>query len=204
MGVELRLKGVALPCIAQEAIRAGLAVKLTPAVTPASAILSGTADPDPHFQGSNYNIVQGAVLPMADDDVEARYVAAFRVYNETPPLYTGLTDNFADHGYTLREFPEGLDNFPVAVTLEMTVPRLKEDAVIPSGALMLAYDEGIYTVTSGCFVDAAFAVGDALSVMGTGADRGKWYKGAGGKVAIVWEHIHNKSTLTIKTKEFAS
>ena len=80
----------------------------------------------------------------------------------------------------------------------MTPPRLADDATIPSGALMLAYDEGIYTVTSGCYYGAlsSFTIGSAVSVKG---GTGKWYQGTGGTVATVFEKNTTKGTLTIKT-----
>jgi hypothetical protein len=82
----------------------------------------------------------------------------------------------------------------------MVAPRLKDtDAgeTILSGALMLAYDDGIYTVTSGCFVNSAFTVGDAVSVKGT---TGKWYASGTGQVATVFEYDSTKVKLTIKTR----
>ena len=89
MGVEIRLQGTAIPCIAETDIKAGLAVKLVASVN-APAVLSGSADPDPAFRDGIYNILQGADLPVSDNDTLAKYVAAFRVYNEKPPLYESL------------------------------------------------------------------------------------------------------------------
>jgi len=196
MGVEIRIQGTALPCIAQQDIKAGLAVKLYSAQ--AVKVLAGNADPDPHLQGGIYNVIQGAVLPTSDNDGSAKYVAAFRVYNEKPPIYKGLAT--LDKGlstvpYTLRSFDAG-ENLPDDVNLDMVVPRLKDDATIPSGALMLAYDEGIYTVTSGCFETGTYNPGDAISVK-TG---GIWYKSATAQVAVVFEQNSTKNTLTIKTE----
>ena len=199
MGVEIRLRGTAIPCIAQEDIKAGLAVKLGAAAN-APQILSGNADPDPNLQGGIYNVQQGASLPTGDNDTDAKYVAAFRVYNEKPPLYEDLPANNESSTtvpYTLRPVTEGSENLPADVTLRMVVPRLKEDATIPSGALMLAYDEGIYTVTSGCYSGAlsTFSIGGAISV-NTG---GLWVNGSGGQVGICFEKNTTKGTLTIKT-----
>ena len=95
----------------------------------------------------------------------------------------------------MRSFDAG-ENLPDDVNLDMVVPRLKEDATIPSGALMLAYDEGIYTVTSGCFEAGTYNPGDAISVK-TG---GIWYKSATAQVAVVFEQNSTKNTLTIKTE----
>jgi len=203
MGVEIRLRGTAIPCIAQQAIQAGLAVKLVPAISPTyPAVLGGTADPDPRLQGGIYNVLQGAVLPIADDDATAKYVAAFRVYNEKPPLFETLP--VQDVGgstvpYTMRELVEDSENLPAtSITLRMVVPRLKEDAIIASGALMLAYDEGIYTVSSGCFEQGVYTIGNAISVRTAGI----WYEGTGGQVGIVFEqNTTKKNTLTIKTSQ---
>jgi hypothetical protein len=183
--MEIKLMGTAIPCVAQQDIKAGLAVKLVPA--------TGKSSPD---------VVQGAVLPTANDDTAAHFMAAFRVYNETPPLYEGLptldeTGNTTSQPYTLRGWPEGTENLPADVKLRMVAPRLKSpEETILSGALMLAYDTGIYTVTSGCYYGTSFDVGDSISVKGT---TGKWYNGAGGKVGVVFEFNSTKGELTIKT-----
>jgi len=204
MGVEIKLQGTAIPCIAAQDIQAGRAVKLVASVL-APAILGGTADPDPRLQGGIYNVLQGADYPDTDNAIDgitghgiAKFVAAFRVYNEKPPLYETLTP--LDVGgstvpYVLREWVAGSENLPADVTLRMVVPRLKEDATIPSGALMLAYDEGIYTVSSGCFENGTFTIGADISVRANGI----WYQGATAKVGIVFESNSTKNTLTIKT-----
>ena len=67
MGVEIRLRGTAIPCIAQQKIRAGLAVRLVAAAN-SPRILGGTADPDPRLQDGIYNVLQGADLPAAAAD----------------------------------------------------------------------------------------------------------------------------------------
>lgn len=199
MGVEIRLRGTAIPCIAQEAIQAGLAVIIGAAAN-APRVLAGSPDPDPRLQGGIYNVLQGASLPTTDDDASAKYVAAFRVYNEKPPLYETMpVQDVGDSTipYTMREFVAGSENLPASVTLRMVVPRLKEDATIPSGALMLAYDEGIYTVTSGCFQAGTYTIGAAISVLTAGI----WYEGANAQVGIVFEQNTTKNTLTIKTSQ---
>jgi len=205
MGVEIRLRGIAIPCIAQQDITAGLAVILGPATSTAPPrILSGNPDPDPRLQGGIYNVLQGADLPGSDNEADgigvgtARYVAAFRVYNEKPPLYETLPAS--DIGgstipYTLRPFIEGEENLPADVTLQMTVPRLKESATIPSGALMLAYDNGIYTVSSGVFEAGTYTIGAEISVRAQGI----WYQGDTAPVGQVFEQNTTNNTLTIKT-----
>jgi len=198
MGVEIRLRGTAIPCIAQEDIKAGLAVKLGAASNAPRTLDERDAIPDPNLQGGIFNVLQGASLPTSDNDTSAKYVAAFRVFNEKPPLYEDTPSQDVGGStvpYTLREFVEGSENLPADVTLRMVVPRLKEDATIPSGALMLAYDDGIYTVTSGCFEAGTYTIGAAISVK-TG---GKWYQGDSGQVGIVFEQNTTKNTLTIKT-----
>lgn len=186
--MEIKLMGTAIPCVAQQDIKAGLAVKLVPA--------TGKSSPD---------VVQGAVLPTSDNDTAAHYVAAFRVYNEVPPIYEGLATldtagNATGQPYTLRTYPEGTENLPDDVKLRMVAPRLKSpEETILSGALMLAYDEGIYTVTSGCYYGSSFSVGDIVSVKGSG-NNGKWYNGASGPVGVVFEFNSTKGELTIKTE----
>ncbi len=181
--MEIRLQGTAIPCVAQQDIVAGLAIKLVPDTT------TSATSPD---------VVQGADLPGADDNAEARYVAMFRVFNEKPPIYQTLpTLDVGDstQPYVLREFVEGSENLPADVTLRMVVPRLKEEETIPSGSLMLAYDDGIYKVTSGCVEGTTFAVGDIISVKAGG----KWYNGSGARVATVFEYDSTLNHLTVKT-----
>ena len=179
--MEIRLQGTAIPCVAGQDIVAGLAVKILPA--------EGKSSPD---------VVQAAYLPGAASDTEARYVAAFRVYNEKPPIYEGLpTLDIGDstQPYTLRSFVEGSENLPASVTLRMVPPRLKEEETILSGELMLAYDDGIYMVTSGCFVQAAYTVGAIVSTVAGG----QWTLGSGGRVATVFEYDGTNAKLTLKT-----
>jgi len=197
MGVEIRLRGTAIPCIAQQDITAGLAVKLG-AASNSPKVLLGNPDTDPRLQGGIFSVTQGASLPTSDNDQDARYVAAFRVYNEKPPIYDDLAsenESSVSIPYTLREFEAGDENLPQDVTLRMVVPRLKESAIIPSGAPMLAYDAGIYTVTSGCFEAGTYTIGAAISVKTNGI----WYASSDGKVGIVFEQNTTKNTLTIKT-----
>jgi len=185
--MEIKLQGTALPCVAQEAILAGKAVRLKPA------------------EGKTFpNVTQGAYLPDADNDQDAKYVAAFAVTNVPPPFYTGLTSaeeagNTTGQPYLLRGFTQGSENLPQNVSLDMLYGRYKEEATIPSGSLMLAYDEGIYEVTSGCIYGSTFNVGDPISVKAGG----QWYNGDTAQVATVWEYFPNTSAaahrLVIKT-----
>jgi hypothetical protein len=191
--MEIRLKGTAIACVAMQDIKAGLAVKL---------VASGNTFPSIEYLG--VDVMRGAQLPTADEDANAKYVAGFRVYNEKPPLYESLptrnqSGNTTTQAYTLRQV-DSSDNLPASVTLRMTSPRLQDEQTIASGALMLAYDNGIYTVTSGCFISAGLAVGSDVSVNGTGANAGKWQlKSSTGKVGKVFEYDSTNGKLTIKT-----
>jgi hypothetical protein len=151
------------------------------------------------LQGAIYDVTQGAILPTTDDDAEARYVAAFRVYNEVTPIYEGIPNDQSGTGtipYTLREFgPQGTTNLPATVVIRMIQPRFEETATIASGALMLAYDDGIYTVTSGVYSGASFSPGSKISVKAGGI----WYQGDTARVGIVWEYNSSMGQLTIKT-----
>lgn len=189
--MEIKLQGTAIPCVAEEDIVAGLAVKLVPAT--AGAFTSG-ASPD---------VTAGAQLPTGDDDIDAKFVSMFRVYNEKTPLYEGLTTldetgNTSGQAYVLREFVEGDSNLPEDVTLRMTTPRLQEGQTILSGALMLAYDDGIYTVTSGCFTHSANLIVGNYVTANTG---GIWaYTAtAADRVGRVFEYDQTNAKLTIKT-----
>ena len=173
--------GTAIPCVAQEDIKAGLAVRLVPA--------SGKSIPD---------VVIGARLPSGDDDAEAHFVANWAVTNIKPPIYQGLPTLDVGDGsvpYTFREFVEGKENLPEEVTLRMVPPRFKDEETIPSGTLMLAYGDGIYTLTSGCYVAGSYEVGDKIGNMSTG----KWYESAASRVATVLEYNSTSKKLTIKT-----
>lgn len=198
MGVEIRLQGTAIACIAQENIQAGRAVKLV-AASNSPRIKAGDSLPDPHLQGKQFSVLQGAQYPTSDNDADAKYVAAFRVYDEKPPIYETLpTTDIGDSTipYSLREWIEGEENLPAtSLTMRMVAPRLKEDATILSGALMLAYDAGIYTVTSGTFEAGSYTIGNAISVKTNGI----WYEGSTATVAYVFEQNTTKNTLTIKT-----
>lgn len=195
--MEIRLMGTAFGCVAQQDIMAGLAVKLVPDVTGnATGAWSNTSF-------NKGNVVIGAVLPVANNDKDARFVAAWAVNNKQPPLYQTLpTLTTGGVPYSLREFVQGSSNLPATnITVRMTDPRLQEEQIIPSGSLMLAYDEGIYTVTSGCFAnDYTYATGDKISVMAGG----RWYKDNGGVVARVFEFEYSAGEvyrLTIKTED---
>lgn len=179
--MQIKLQGTAIACWAQQDITSGMAVKLEPAL--------GKSNPD---------VVIGANLPGSDNTTEARYVAAWAVTNVKPPIYESLpTLDVGDstQPYTLREFVAGSENLPATnVTLRMVPPRLKEQEVIPSGTLMLAYDQGIYEVTSGCVYGTSFAVGQDVSVKSDG----KWYQSNSGTVAKVFEYKASTNKLTIK------
>lgn len=182
--MQIKLQGTGIPCWAEENIKAGLAVRL----------ITNT------FSKANPDVVIGAVLADSDNDSTARYVASFPVQNATPPLYVGLptldeTGNATTQPYTLRGFVGGSENLPADVTLRMVDPRLKEEETIPSGTLMLAYDQGIYEVTSGCIHGTSFAVGDAVSTKAGG----KWYQDDTATVAVVMEYKSTSNKLTIKT-----
>ncbi len=194
MGLEIRLRGTALPCVAQRDIQAGRAVKIVPAAN-APKVLGGDSSPDPRMQDGIYNVVQGATYPSSDNDVDARFVAAFRVFNEKPPFYTGVpTQNSGTTvPYVLRDFADG-SNLPADFGVSMVAPRLREDGTIPSGSLMLAYDVGIYTVTSGCFFADTYNVGDPIGVKTNGI----WYNDNTAQAGVVWESNTTKNTLTIK------
>jgi hypothetical protein len=122
------------------------------------------------------------------------------VFNEVPPLFETFptkdeTGNKSGIAYTLRGWVEGQENLPATVRVRMVAPRLKEEETIPSGTLMLAYDEGIYTVTSGAFTGTGFEIGDAVTA---GSD-GKWQAfSSKGRVATCFDYDSVAGTLTIK------
>lgn len=194
--MEIRLRGHAFPCIAQQDIKAGIAVKLG---------ADATGNATGAFTSTSFNkgnIVQGASIPTSDDDTGARFIAAWPVSNTKPPIYQTLPTldiGLSTVPYTLREFIEGSSNLPATdITLRMVDPRLQDEQTIPSGTPMLVYDEGVYTVTSGCFSGTSFTVGDGISVKGT---TGNWYNSTSGQVASVLEYNSTEGRLTIKIED---
>lgn len=192
--MEIRLMGTAIPCVAQQDISTGYAIRIGTDNTGQSLSLG--------------EVIAGSYLPTSKRDIRCRYVAQFAVNNSAPPLYQSLptldeTGNATTQAYTLRGFVSGSENLPASVTLRMVPPRFKNDVqTIPSGTLMLAYDEGIYTVTSGCLSGTSWSVGDYLA---SEAD-GRWYNDttdAQYAVGICMEYNSTKGELTFKTASYA-
>jgi hypothetical protein len=190
--MEIRLKGNALPCVAIGRIKAGLAVKLC-------GVAATSIHPD---------VTQGCRIPDVINDPQAKYVVGFRVYNEVPPIYeslptldigttmSGTTGYPASVPYVLRDFIASSSNLPASVTLRMTSPRLQEEQFIESGSLCLAYDNGIYMVTSGCYEGSSFVPGDIIGAAANGAWRVTDHT-TSGRIGTVWEW--QSGELTIKT-----
>jgi hypothetical protein len=81
----------------------------------------------------------------------ARYVLAFAVDNRSLPIYEP-TPFFT---FALRHGWDQTANVPFDAEVQLTHPSNKLGQVVPSGALALAYGEGIYTVPSGSYVYSA-------------------------------------------------
>jgi hypothetical protein len=115
----------------------------------------------------------GFKVPSTSDEAKlARYVITWPVDNRQYPQYVGLPQI----SWSLRA--GGFDqatNLPASVTLRATNPANQESLTIPSGTRSLAFQGGIFTVPSGCYVwNAALATpGSPVSVAYTGGNEGK-------------------------------
>jgi len=128
------------------------------------------------FEGRMVLLTRGvdrARLPhTAADAALARYVIAWPVENRVLPIY----DPYPTYSRALRLGFEQTANTPFANTAYTFYPNLSDTAFeIPSGTGCLLYDEGEFTVNSGCWVySTAIYEGVELEVVSTaGANRGK-------------------------------
>jgi len=117
--------------------------------------------------------VDRARLPhSAADAALARYLIAWPVENRVLPIY----DTYPTFTRALRYGFDQTANTPFTATAYTFYPNLSDDCLeIPSGTGCLLYDEGEFTVNSGCWVfDDSIHEGTELEVVYTaGANRGK-------------------------------
>ena len=144
----------------------------------------------------------GVKLP--DDSTEAGralYTIAFSVDNRSLPVYEA-TPAFT---YALRD--GGFDqasNVPFSATVHLTHPGNKIGQTIPSGALALAYEKGVFTVPSGAYVyNASLETAGARLIVAnaaddTAAEAGKLKYSASGTVAVVERFNSSNKELTYR------
>lgn len=142
----------------------------------------------------------GARLPdSVAEAAKARYIVKFAQDNRSLPIYQPQPA-FA---FALRYgFDQG-ENAPFAATVYITHPGVQLGRTIPSGANLVLYGEGIYTLASGEYVGAA-----ALQIPGAtmtvcngwddGANSGKLKSSATNIVAEVIRYNAANDDLTVK------
>jgi len=118
----------------------------------------------------------GVKLPTTSTEAaQARYIIAFEQDNRSLPIYQPQPH----YDWATRYGWEQATNAPFAATVYITHPGVQEGMTIPSGAGVVAFGEGIYTVPSGSYVynanlevpGAFLAVADTST--DTAADKGK-------------------------------
>jgi hypothetical protein len=162
-------------------------------LTPASA-----TDLDYNY-GSRAELM-GIKLPeTAAEALKAKYVAAFSLDNRPTPILAGLPQ------YTWSMRSGGWDqvaNLPAtSLTLYMDHPgNMTVVQTIPSGSLALAFDKGVFTVTSGNFIySASLVAGAALSVAYDATHGGKLQYASDGTIGVVEHFDSTNFTLTFRT-----
>lgn len=158
-------------------------------------------------QSTSYNFgsredLPGFKLPANPTEAaKARFVAAFALDNRPLPLI-----DYPSFPWALRQ--GGWDqarNAPFTATVRLTYPANDaEPQTILSGALMLGFGAGVFTVASGSFIynanlapGAYLAVADATTDGASHAGKLKYSASAG--VAIVEEFDATNMVLTFRT-----
>lgn len=155
-----------------------------------------------------YDFGSRADLPgikLPDDSTEAgiaKFVSGFALDNRETPIYQPTPSST----YQLRGgYGVGSDNVPITgSTIYLSHPGNMIGQTIPSGELALAFGGGVFTVTSGHYIDNAnLKPGAHLVVANTaddGADSaGKLKYSATAGVATVEKYDSTNHTLTFRT-----
>lgn len=159
-------------------------------------------------QSTSYNFgsredLPGFKLPSnTTEAAQAKFVSAFALDNRPLPL----VDSYPSYPWALRM--GGFDqtrNTPFTATMRMTYPANdSEPQTIASGSLMLGFDDGVFTVTSGNFIyNANLAPGAHLVVADAttdgAANAGKLKYSASPGIAVVEEFDADNMVLTFRT-----
>lgn len=158
---------------------------------------TGTTDDNQSFTHRGLMAIK---LPTTEAEaLKAKYVAAFALDNRPTPLIEGLPR----YAWSLRR--GGWDqtaNLPASsLTLYMDHPgNMTVPQTIASGSLALAFDRGVFTVTSGNFIYSASLVrGAPLSVAYDATHKGKLQYASDGAIGIVESFDSTNFTLTFRT-----
>lgn len=154
-----------------------------------------------HDFGSRTDLPAVRLPNDATEAARARYCLTFAVDNAQPPIY----QPYPAFSYALRQGFDQSSNVPFSATVHLTQPGLKEGQTVPSGALGLAFGEGVYTVPSGAFVyNAAMLVPGTFLIVGNEADHGadagklRYSNGAASPIQVVeFDLTNHKLTFEI-------
>jgi len=157
-----------------------------------------TSHSQSHDFGSREDL-PGVKLPTSSDEAaEAKYVLAFALDNRPTPLMT-----IPSYSYALRRGWDQTANVPFSTTVYLSHPgNMSAPQTVSSGELALAFDDGVFTVTSGAFIYSADIVnpGAHLSVAySPSSDAGKLQYAASGGVAVVERFNATTFELTFRT-----
>jgi hypothetical protein len=121
--------------------------------------------------GSKEDLPGMKVPSTAEEATRAKYVSTFAVDNRPTPIYNPTPSM----PFALRGGFDQAVNVPFATTVLLTHPGNQEGQTIPSGASMLGFRTGTYTLPSGAYIYSADIIvpGAALVVEYSGADAGK-------------------------------
>lgn len=142
----------------------------------------------------------GARLPVnSTEAARARYITKFEQDNRSLPIYQ---PNPA-FSYALRYGFDQAENAPFDATVYITHPGVQSERTIPSGANLVLYGEGIYTLPSGSWVhNAALHVPGAQFAIANRADHttnaGKPVTSASNIIGEVVRYNSSNDELTIR------
>ncbi|MEM0374080.1 MAG: hypothetical protein QXO96_05975 [Sulfolobales archaeon] len=155
-----------------------------------------------HNFGSREDL-PGFKLPAnSTEAARAKFVSAFALDNRPLPLI----DNIPAYEWSLRMGGwDRVRNMPFTATLRMVYPANDyEPQTIASGSLMLGFDRGVFTVTSGHFIyNSNLAPGAYLAVANAtddgSANAGKLKYSASASFAVVEQFDADNMVLTFRT-----
>ena len=132
--------------------------------------------------------LMGVNLPATSAEaLKAKFCIAFALDNRPTPL----VNSYPAYDFALRGGFDQTANVPYTATIYLTHPgNMTVPQTIASGVLALAFDKGVFTVTSGNFVYSANLVpGAPLAVADTATDgaseAGKLKYASDGTIAVV-------------------
>lgn len=111
----------------------------------------------------------GFKLPAtAAEATRARFVLAHAPTNVQMPMYSPEPSMT----YALRQGFGTADNVPFTAKVYVTPPSVTKGVPVPSGALALAFGEGVFSIPSGLYIDNASLVSGAAVIVANTAEDG--------------------------------